>query len=147
LISFVWRQLEFAFFGALTLVGALFIFHRKIFIFLGEKKMKKTFDYQNLYLKQYKNIPNMYFWGTLLILGLGSIVTGIIILATANYDDEVTMGLVILIVGSLVAWGLAYLSRFIASVAISQKVVVADTLLSMSGGTTAPTVEDELPEL
>ena len=109
--------------------------------------MKKTFDYQNLYLKQYKNIPNMYFWGILLILGLGSIVTGIIILATANYDDEVTMGLVILIVGSLVAWGLAYLSRFIASVAISQKVVVADTLLSMSGGTTAPTVEDELPEL
>ena len=28
-IEFVWRQLEFAFFGALTSVGALFVFYRK----------------------------------------------------------------------------------------------------------------------
>ena len=109
--------------------------------------MKKTFDYQNLYLKKYKNIPNMYFWGTLLLLGLSSIATGSVILATSNYEDEVVMGLVVLIVGSLVAWGLAHLSRFIASVAISQKVVVADTLLSMKDGTPAPIAEDELPEL
>ena len=30
LVVFVWRQLEFAFFGALTLVGALFIFTESI---------------------------------------------------------------------------------------------------------------------
>ena len=36
----VWRQLELAIFGALTLVGALFVFTEKIFIPLGEDKMK-----------------------------------------------------------------------------------------------------------
>ncbi|MBR2926451.1 MAG: hypothetical protein IKC31_02610 [Clostridia bacterium] len=29
IVVFVWRQLEFAFFGALTSVGALFYFHRR----------------------------------------------------------------------------------------------------------------------
>ena len=37
-IEFVWRQLEFAFFGALTSVGALFIFTER----KEEKQMKKA---------------------------------------------------------------------------------------------------------
>ena len=37
-LSFVWRQLEFAFFGALTSVGALFVLK-------GKKEIMKKCDY------------------------------------------------------------------------------------------------------
>ena len=40
-LSFVWRQLEFAFFGALTSVGALFVFTDKQYTKKGERKMTK----------------------------------------------------------------------------------------------------------
>ena len=37
-VGFVWRQLEFAFFGAPTSVGALFVFTEKYLYFKEERK-------------------------------------------------------------------------------------------------------------
>lgn len=104
--------------------------------------MKKEIDYKKLYLKQYKNIPNYYFWGTLITLGLGAIVTGIIFMI-----DWFMIGFGIMFGGMIVAFGLAFLNRFISAVAISQKVVVADALLSGNNGSASIMVEEELPEL
>jgi hypothetical protein len=106
----------------------------------------KKIDYQKMYTKWYKNIPNLYFWSTLIILALGAIVTGIIFMSDGD-ADWIMIGIGIVVGGSAVAVGLAYLNRFIAAIVISQKVVVADALLSMQGDVPAPTAEDELPEL
>ena len=109
--------------------------------------MKNQIDYKSLYLKKYKNIPNYYFWGTLITVSLAAIVVGIIFLAEASYDEDYLLGVGIILGGIIVGWGLAYFNRFISAIALSQKVVVADTLLSMKDDTASTATEDELPEL
>ena len=47
-VVFVWRQLEFAFFGALTSVGALFIFTEKKY-FLSKRRNEKWQKQSNAY--------------------------------------------------------------------------------------------------
>lgn len=106
--------------------------------------MKKNLDYKSLYLNEYKNIPNYLFWGTLIFLGLGAIVTGAIFIFDS---EEYMLGLGIIFGGSIVALGLAIWNRFISSVIISQKVVVADTLLSMNNVNSTVVLDCELPEL
>ena len=110
--------------------------------------MKKAIDYKKLYLEQYKRIPNFYFVGMMIIGGEVSTILGMYYLSlSADYSSYLSTGLLVLFGGWAATVALSFLVRWISSVAISQKVVVADTLLSMSGVTTAPTVEDELPEL
>jgi len=48
-LFFVWRQLEFAFFGALTSVGALFIFTEK-YLFFRRKENEKNIRLQKIVL-------------------------------------------------------------------------------------------------
>ena len=105
----------------------------------------KKINYLNLYLKQYKNIPNIIFWGTIIVWILGSLVAGI------YYGDweGVIIGGIIVVVGIALGVIDAFLKRFFAAILISQKVVVTDTLLSMKDDKLTPVlnVEDELPEL
>jgi hypothetical protein len=89
----------------------------------------KEIDYKKLYLEHYKKLPISIFWGTLITLSLGAIVTGLIFI----FDSEATIGLCILAIGLIVAVADAYFNLWISSVLISQKVIVADSLLSMSG--------------
>lgn len=112
--------------------------------------LKKGFDYKNLYLKHFKNLPNVYFWSTFIVLFIGAIVGGIIILANAYWDEDYAIGVITIIFGPVIAWFLARLTRFIVAVSLSQKIVVADVLLSMSGenkGDCVTDVHDDLPEL
>ena len=109
--------------------------------------MKKITNYESLYQKHYKNLPNYYFWATLFVFGLSALITAFILMGSRWYDVR-SIGVAVLIFGSALAVGLAYLSRTISAISISQKVVVADTLLSMKGDAAhAPTADDELPEL
>ena len=112
--------------------------------------MKKNFNYKKLYLEQYKNIPNFYFWGTMICGCVASIILGshYFNLAASGYSSYAADGLLTLFGGLAATALLAFLNRWISSVAISQKVVVADTLLSMKDGSFDTAAEDEeLPEL
>ena len=111
--------------------------------------MKKPLDYKSIYQKWYKNIPNIVFWSTLITFLLASLVGGILMFAEAYYEEDYVYGALIILGGSAVSWGIAKLSRLISSIAISQKVVVADTLLDIKNGSANNTtvVDDELPEL
>ena len=104
----------------------------------------KEINYTKFYKNYYKNIPNYVFWCTFFLLGLGSFVVGLIFLLI---DDGIWALLAFL--GPVVALGIAYLNRFFVAVKIAQKVVVADSLLSMRGNneSTPPPREDKLPEL
>lgn len=89
--------------------------------------MNKEFDYKKLYLTVYKNIPNIVFISTFCLVELSAIVAGIFFYYSF-------LGFLFLIGGLFVAWLLASIDRFIAAVAISQKVVMTDALLSMQSG-------------
>ena len=105
----------------------------------------KQINFTEYYKNYYKNIPNICFWATLLLLGLGSFVVGIVFAA----DDG--LWLLLTFFGPFVALGIAYLVRFFTAIRISQKVVVADTLLSMDKtdipNTSSVVSDDTLPEL
>jgi len=111
--------------------------------------MKKTFDYKKLYLEQYKNIPNFYFVGTMILGGAVSTILGLYyLIQSADYSSYLTTGLLVLLGGWCVTVALSFLTRWISSVAISQSVVVADTLMSLKNDVpTSNEVENELPEL
>ena len=95
----------------------------------------KPIDYKKLYLEQYKKLPIYVFWGTLITLSLSTIITGCVFI----FDSEVIIGLCILAIGLIVALGDASFNFWLCSVLISQKVVVTDSLLAMSGEEIAPT--------
>jgi hypothetical protein len=109
--------------------------------------MKKITNYESLYQKHYKDIPNYSFWTTLIFFELSALIPAFILISS-RWNDVRSIGVLILIFGSALAIGLAFLSRMISAIAISQKVVVADALLSTKeNGIPTATVDDELPEL
>ncbi len=105
--------------------------------------MQKNIDYKNLYLKAYKNLPTGYFYTTLIIMLLATVVLFIV------FVTEIDEGIAILILlgGTPFSFGLAYLIRYAVAVYISQKIVVADTLLSMNKQELVLHTEEELPEM
>lgn len=112
------------------------------------KKLKKQFDYKKLYLEKYKNLPNYYFLSCLFGISTLAVASAIIyaIAERLSNAEEFAIMLCIGLGGILVAFALASLVRFFSSISLSQKVVVADSLLSMNGNNTDSS-EDELPEL
>ena len=63
-------------------------------------------------------------------------------------EGEEEIGALFIIFGALLSFVFAFIDRWIVSVVISQKVVVADALLEMSGSVSADVdSDDELPEL
>lgn len=107
--------------------------------------MKKAIDYQDLYLKQYKNIPNIWFWGTLILIGVTSTIVALTFFTAASPRTDI--GLVVLLGGWAVAVGLSFFARWVSSIAISQKIVVADSLLMIknnSANQSAPAMEEKL---
>ena len=108
--------------------------------------LKKGIDYKSLYLRHFKNLPNVYFWSTFIVLFIGAIVGGIIILANAYWDEQYAMGIITIIFGPVIAWLLARLTRFIVAVSLSQKIVVADSLLTLSGNEIQACAEETVPK-
>ena len=107
--------------------------------------MNKDFNYENLYLKHYKNIPNYYFWGILFSVGIPSTIAAIVMFASgSSYLTGYATAL--LVFGWPIGFALGAFWRWITSIALSQKIVVADSLLTMRSGGSAPANED-LPEL
>lgn len=105
--------------------------------------MKNTFDYPKMYKNHYKNLPTAYFIGTLFCGVIASIILFFVFLDAGGFGAA-SLCFLGGIVGTVV---LAYVNRFAVAVAISQKIVVADTLLAMKNNSPAPVDEDELPEL
>lgn len=107
----------------------------------------KQFDYQFLYNSWYRQFPNVVYWTTLSIVGLAALIPGIILCS-----DDITAGIgaCIIIFGLLLAFGAAFLSRWITAILLSQKIIATDALLAMQNGNVAAhaaPVEEELPEL
>ncbi len=111
--------------------------------------MNKEVNYKKLYLEKYKNIPNYCFWGILIGIGTMALAGGLTFAGVEGFkrDYEIAATLGIIFGGLLFAVILAFIARFFVSISISQKIVVADSLLAMKDNNKAPVVEDELPEL
>ena len=88
----------------------------------------KEFNFKELYQNNYKKLPNLVFWTNLIILFCGAI-TGAVFCFIAEADG---WGLLVLIGGFFVAWGLAYLDALFCAVIISHKIVATDALLEIS---------------
>lgn len=111
------------------------------------QKQPKPIDYEKLYRNNYKNLPNGYYLAIRILLTIGTIVLGIVFLAEGD-DDFIAYGVLTIIGGFFVSWGIAALTRFLMAVGMSRGIVVADSLLTIRDGNSAPTVtEEDLPEL
>ena len=109
-----------------------------------------TLDYNKIYLERYKNIPNYIFWGTLISMLLEIFIAGIALMP---------YGLLIWIFAPGIAVLCSFFNRWLASLFVSQRVIVADSLLSLTNQTkrkntviktqksTPIVAEEELPEL
>lgn len=103
-----------------------------------------SFNYKNLYLKNYKKLPNYVFWANLVMSCLISILIGFIVADESDLPYGVFAAFVSLAVGV----GLAFLARIAAAIIISQKVVSADALIALSENKSdKATVVDDLPDL
>lgn len=112
--------------------------------------MKNDFNYKKLYQEQFKNLPNIRFIGTLISIGAIATIIGVILFikATSGYSSYFSISVATIFIGWAIALGLAYLVRYITAISISQKIVVADTLLAINDAqASSPVSENELPEL
>lgn len=106
----------------------------------------KNIDYYAYYQHNYKNLPNVAFWATAITFWLAG-VSFFVIFGFGNYNWG---GAVIsLCAGALLGVIFGYLNKNWCATIISQKVVVADTLLEMNKQRDGSAVEikDELPEI
>lgn len=109
-----------------------------------------TLDYNKIYLERYKSIPNYIFWGTLISMLLEIFIAGIALMP---------YGFLIWIFAPGIAVLCSFFNRWLASLLISQRIVVADSLLSLvnkaetqksesyTQTATPIAVQEELPEL
>ena len=81
-----------------------------------------TFDYNTIYLERYKNIPNYIFLGTLISMLLEIFIAGIVLMP---------YGFLIWIFAPGIAVLCSFFNRWLSSLLISQRIVVADSLLSL----------------
>ena len=91
--------------------------------------MIKDFDFKNLYQNNYKKLPWVVFWSTL-IIGVAGAITGAVFLFI---EENIALGMLVLLFGPVVAFYWALLDRFWCATVISQKIVATDALLEMRG--------------
>lgn len=84
-------------------------------------------DYKKLYKEKYRKIPNRWFAYVWVMSMIASIVVGV---AVANGDGFVV--LFVLLCGVGVGYVIALLVKREIAVSLSQKIVVADTLLELA---------------
>ena len=106
------------------------------------------YDYHKLYQKNFKNLPQISFWATFIGVFV-DVIAGAILLA--KLADMVFLAILVLVAGLALAVCLACSASWLCAVNISQKVVVADTLLAMKSGNagtpdTANSVKAPKPE-
>ena len=99
-------------------------------------------DYKKLYLTKYKKLPQIYYnvtLGFVIAIGVLDILISTELLYSA-YDgllsflvgtEDYTSGIIATGVWVAVAFGAAYFVRYLSAIALSQKIVVADTLLDL----------------
>ena len=92
------------------------------------------YDYHKLYQKNFKNLPNISFWATFIGVFVVLIAAAILL---AKLTDMVFVAILVLVAGLALSVCLARFARWLCAVNISQKVVVADTLLAMKSGNTS----------
>ena len=90
--------------------------------------MGNDLNYKSLYLTNYKKLPIYFFYGTLIFLAIDSVIAGIAIFIQNDYFWVL---LLTILGGWLISLGIALYVYWMSSVIISQRVVVADTLLAM----------------
>ena len=102
-------------------------------------------DYKRLYQEEYKRLPKTYYVITLATVIAGGLLE---VLIFSDLFSDGYVGLFSFLVGSAdyisgilavliwlaIAIGAASLVRYLSAIGLSQKVVVADTLLDMQGG-------------
>ena len=107
-----------------------------------EKIDYSAIDYKKLYLSKYKKLPQIYYF---VILGFVSAVGLLDILVSSDLLSDAYEGLFSFLIGSedyisgflaLIIWAAiafcaARLVQYLSAIALSQKVVVADTLLDI----------------
>lgn len=104
-----------------------------------------TIDYKKLYLDEYKKLPKTYYIITLVTV----IAAGLLdILISSDFlsdgyeglfsfligSEEYISGILAMIIWVAIAFGAAYLVRYLSAIGLSQKIVVADTLLDIQNG-------------
>ena len=102
-------------------------------------------DYKKLYLEEYKKLPKTYYFITLVSV----IAAGILdILISSDFlsdgyeglfsfligSEDYISGILAMIIWAAIAFGAAHLVRYLSAIALSQKIVVADTLLDIQKG-------------
>ena len=92
--------------------------------------MGNDLNYKSLYLTNYKKLPIYFFYGTLIFLAIAviAVIAGIAIFIQNDYFWVL---LLTILGGWLISLGIALYVYWMSSVIISQRVVVADTLLAM----------------
>ncbi len=105
-----------------------------------------SIDYKMLYLVKYKRLPHTYYIMTL----IGVIAVGVLdVLIFSDLLSDAYEGLFSFLIGSedyisgilalaiwvAIAFGAAHLVRYLSAIVLSQKIVVADTLLELKNCT------------
>ena len=110
-------------------------------------------DYKMLYLTKYKKLPQIYYNVTLcfvIAIGVLDILISTEFLYSA-YDgllsflvgtEDYISGILAMGIWVAVAFGAAYFVRYLSAIALSQKIVVADTLLDLKGVHTSSSAYD-----
>jgi mRNA deadenylase 3'-5' endonuclease subunit Ccr4 len=89
--------------------------------------MMKDFDYKQLYLNNYKKLPGVAYIVTLVAWLVGSFFGSLALLA----EGMIGMAVFVCFVGIVLGLLLASFNRFWCAVIISQRIVVADSMLKM----------------
>lgn len=112
-------------------------------------------DYKKIYTERYKKLPLILFRGILLFMGICASIAAIILFILSDggrHEVLLIVGIVVVLVGWLVAFITACIVFTLSSISISQSVVVADCLLKLSEAPverneTLQDIENEMPEI
>lgn len=117
-------------------------------------------NYKQLYLEKFKKLPNIYYISTLVaVIAVGVldllVSTGFLSWAYGGLfsflvgTEDYISGILAMIIWVVIAFGAAYLVRHLSAIGLSQKIVVADTLLDIQKGhptySTMPNMKTNAP--
>ena len=107
----------------------------------------KKIDYKKLYQKNYKKLPIFVFWATAIVLCC-CIITGAVFIIL---EGLVFLGALVVLISVPVSVVFGSLESWICAVLLSQKIVVADSLIeglnNSSKDSKASILNEDLPEI